>query len=344
MNKLRRLIDNEVHYLPNYKLLPDEVLIRKPINFISPLSKPTTINYSMKGFKFTMLNFQQLSQAIHDYIVTQNDAGADYTVEDNQAKVIVLNSNFHNVAISGFESYVKHESDKVRKTTRSVQGNGTSFNSAVELIVLTKIPGRVIRAYKTKCFPQTGLIQIPGVLCLDLSDGRLVVNAIINMVNQIYDTQILFTDNITEQIDLMNFKFHICTTTPRMIPNMRKLSKLVLETAPAHGSIISTSRVEFECQFTFKIKFSDEKGVTVKFFNSGKINILGAKAVSDAEHIHEYITTLFDKHWDDLIAIVPNTDADEAKVRSHIADQERLEQVRLDAIYNILHKIVLSPQ
>lgn len=74
----------------------------------------------------------------------------------------------------------------LKSSTRKLQGDGTCFNSAVEPVVKIGHPGLdPDKIYCVKSFPTTGEIQVPGVLALDLGDGRAVLEAFAAFLNSL---------------------------------------------------------------------------------------------------------------------------------------------------------------
>lgn len=102
---------------------------------------------------------------------------------------ICINSNYGHYCKPGYESFIKSKTKKKNKSQnmaeRKAQGDASCFNTAIEPILTIEptppgvTPGKV---YKIKCFPPTGQIQIPGVLNLDFSDGRAIMEIMLDYI------------------------------------------------------------------------------------------------------------------------------------------------------------------
>jgi hypothetical protein len=139
-----------------------------------------------------------------------------------------VNSNFGHECWPGYEHLLKHPAPAapaarpVRGRPRKGQGDGTGFNSAVELILDLSAPGAAAfvaaltgmvgvggapaaapaaaaggasaaaaaapvreKLYKTKVFPSTGETQVPGVLDAAYRDGHAALELLAALLNEL---------------------------------------------------------------------------------------------------------------------------------------------------------------
>ena len=145
--------------------------------------------------------------------------------------IIAINSNFGHWCRPGYELFLKAK--KVKKNAdkdeieRASQGDGACFNSAVEPILtiqrleVGRLPSKV---YKIKFFPSTGRIQIPGIQQFDFSDGKAIMEVMLNYIKS----------ELTEKFctELKSFPVVRLKNPPIPKPKRKKLKKGAVEEEP----------------------------------------------------------------------------------------------------------------
>lgn len=245
--------------------------------------------------------------------------------------IVAVNSNFGHASKKNYEQYLKTgpktvKNPKKKKKERVGQGDMSSFHSAVEPIIeinhaMIK-PGKV---YKTKCFPTTGLVQIPGVTFQDLGDAVLVLNAFIEDL----DLMGIKDVKIAEQgPKMLNFRFAV------KMPNAK--AQLNLINLTAYLKLLDSNRIGrttdidpftekfhkwkfvrppcFICETEFghiksSAKFvTNGRGPRIEVFQRGKINILGDNSFESSREIYQFFVELFSLNWNMLVCFEPMTD------------------------------------
>lgn len=236
-----------------------------------------------------------------------------------RGNIVAINSNFGHKSLPGYEHRIKTPSvvvkpTDVKKKTRRRQGDGTCFNSAVELVVILphvrNIPAG--KTYIVKCFSTTGQVQIPGVLLPDFTDGIAVINEIIPFINEQLGTQAKVS---THSTSMLNYKYIIDldkfrrekSDNPELYKTTIRLQRLS-EIIGAHandpaGRFIITGITTggsldtiFSCQFK-----TPTRAIRLKLFQSGKVNILGSDSQESAIMIYLFMTNIFLTYWEQLI-------------------------------------------
>ncbi len=240
-----------------------------------------------------------------------------------------LNCNFGHTASPGWESYIKRPKEKKRDgrkvdvKKRKKQGDGTSFNSAIEPVVTIprcgfagtadEEPDKATKVYFIKCFPTTGITQVPGVLEDDARDGIEAIRVWADFLTANGRATPGTSVGIGRtDVFMRNFKFQLIRADGRIIVNRRALADLLRDTdlfAPyTVGQIkcaLESSHISFACV--------DETGevpktVKVKIFMRGRVNILGAKTRTHGETIYRGLTRMFSGRWADIIELEPLPD------------------------------------
>jgi hypothetical protein len=326
-------------FATDYKTLDDDALLEHPPG--GPLSPLTlfvcTYVATLSNLK---IDFRELTRRICEIEA------------DMPLPLVAFNSNFGHRCRPGYEEYLK--APKVpnlrvplRGRPRKVQGDGTSFNSAIEPILIINHPGvHSEKVYKVKCFPTTGATQVPGVICPDLSDGSVVLSVFVDYLNSLGigtpDAEgIPATIAVSEEgPKMINYKFRVIRSTPRMLIDLRALSiymdtlessrivwdpdigdPAIFEPTEAQSDLFRdwpslvpppfiiretkppTDDVKMSFRFTGKDRFP-----RVNVFQEGKINILGADTFMAAEKIYHYFEQLFAANWPALVCLQPRRD------------------------------------
>jgi hypothetical protein len=308
-------------YLLHHKILEDSVLLAMPAHgTLTPLTLFVCTYVAKLGNLHC--NFVDLTAQL---------------CERPHGVLVAINSNYGHACQPTYEHLVKAPKVALARKTplrghvRKVQGDGTCFNSAVEPILKISHPGiSDEKIYKLKCFPSTGETQIPGVICADLSDGRAVLHAFVEYLNELKVGDIdaatgerKVIEIVTEQPKMLNYKFRIIRSCPRLLINIRALADYmsVLERGhmmPAGWVLIDTPYPiretkpptdDVKVSFRFK---ADTRSPRINIFQEGKINILGAESIESAQRIYEFFVNLFETNWAALISLQPRKDAERA--------------------------------
>ena len=214
-----------------------------------------------------------------------------------------INSNFGWVCEPGYEYLLKKR--KKQATSRKLQGSGCCFNSAIEPVMpitadlISKYPLVTSqlnknKVYKIKCFTSTGVVQIPGVLLGDLSDGEMAINELIAYFRNIH-----FDIHIEERkIIIMNFNCRIIVPENSLIDFLALYHRLKVGTEDMSVTQIPPPYEESQIKAKFNHK---TKYATVKIFQTGKINILGCKSREFAIVIYAYLTNIIQTYTSEII-------------------------------------------
>ena len=145
----------------------------------------------------------------------------------------------------------------------------------------------------------------------------------------------LLIEIATEGPKMLNYKFRINRSSPRMLVNLVTLSTYLstLEAAPIGttpvalagmlaGNLPGQSPVYVQPPFPVretnpptddvKVSFrfrSGHRAPRVNVFQGGKINILGAESIECAARIYSFFQELFTANWNELICLQPRRDA-----------------------------------
>ena len=279
--------------------------------------------------------------------------------------LLAVNSNYGHACQPGHEALLKTPKPPAprqvptRGRARKVQGDGLCFNSAVEPIISIALEGIAPdKVYKVKCFPSTGETQVPGVILPDLSDGHAVLEAFVAYLNElgvnvpvpgalpvlgapgalpaleqlapIHPPVVI----LREQPKMLNYKFRVVRSCPRLLVNLRALTSFMrqLETAKAIENVPLTPRQAAllaawpgaplppflvretkpptdDVKVTFRFRGAN-RAPRINIFQEGKINILGADSAESAEQIYAFFERLFSSHWADFTCLQPRRDVD----------------------------------
>lgn len=205
-------------FLPNHKKLSDNELSQLPEN---PLTECRMFTATMEA-KLSNLNID-----IRDAIKKLKPQGS----------VVAINCNFGHVALPGWESSLKtkpktQKKKKDGKKKRKLQGDGTSFNSALEPVVnyTGDAYDKANKQYFLKCFTTTGQTQVPGTVKPDLSDGKKVLELWVNFLNR---SKFGVRDEkknskkiriLWARPNMINYKFRVKRNTPRALVNLSALA------------------------------------------------------------------------------------------------------------------------
>jgi hypothetical protein len=320
-------------FVPGYKTATDAALLTPPPD---PFTPPTLFVCTYEA------RLSNLRMAVAELTrrLCQNPHGC----------LIAVNSNYGHAAQPGCERYVKvpkappERRVPARGRARKVQGDGTCFNSAVEPIIRINHPGvGDDKVYMVKCFPTTGETQVPGVICPDLSDGSAVLRAVVDYLNEAGagvpgpDGERLPVAVVAEGPNMLNYKFRLRRSCPRILVNLRALSAYLrlLEVArlaePAQKDGLSPEQaalfagwpaavlppflvretkppiddVKVSCRF-----HCDRRMPRVNVFQEGKVNILGARSIESAQAIFDFFQRLFLAAWPLLVCLQPRRDSE----------------------------------
>jgi hypothetical protein len=237
---------------------------------------------------------------------------------------------------------------------RRVQGDGTCFNSAVEPTLAIDHPAiSADKTYKCKCFSTTGEVQVPGVISPDLSDGHAVVKALVDYLNELNvgDVELpgeapageprrLKITVISEQPKMLNDKFSVNCSSPRLLINLHalaaymqklELAKVVEGMALTDGLVESfagwpaiilppypvreTKAPTDDVKVSFRFHGAN-RAPRINIFQKGKINILGADSTESSQRIYDFFVQLFTGNWARLVCLQPRRDIERQVART----------------------------
>jgi hypothetical protein len=248
-------------YDMNYKIASDEQLRLKPDKVMTAMSMFTcTVATYLLNCKIPFVQFMT-----EEFPKMQPTAGC---------KVLAINSNLGHCAQPDGEGYIKEPEEvavtnggavavaaalnkalvRVRKA-RTPQGDGTSFNSALEPVMTISVGNKFMtdsgerdlpegKVYFLKFFPATGHTQVAGVLYEDKCDAQAAIQAWVDFLNErgvgvrppaavAPDAAVMPTaavpapaialkkENIA--ITMINYKFCIIMHSPRNIVDIQTL-------------------------------------------------------------------------------------------------------------------------
>lgn len=244
--------------------------------------------------------------------------------------VKAVNSNYGGTSQPGYEHYIKAGAKEMPlppagHKNRQPEGQGGSFNSALEPVMKPSPEseigqrlaeaGQQDRVYKVKFFPTTGSMQVSGVVLPDLSDGKWVIHALIQFLN---DSNLLGGAASLESAireELVNFKFTLRQRTVRQVINFRGLHTF-LTTDPAAGGlpaplILATLKPPSDgAKASFSCRFGCKTPRVNLFLISGKINFLGFPSYDFAREMYQFLSDQFLANWDKFVALQPLKDGD----------------------------------
>ena len=270
-----------------------------------------------------------------------------FLMENMEGCIVAINSNYGHAAQPGYSDLIKTPKkivveDKLimKSRPRKMQGDGTCFNSAIEPII--KINHHNVnceKLYKVKCFPTTGETQIPGVICNDLSDGRAALDAFVAILNKlnvgdIVDGEQKIITVVSQQPKMLNFKFSINRTSPRILVNYENFGNFITllenyKICSESPEIPITAGNKFDNYMTIippflirevtlpvldrKISFKFKCGnrtPRINIFQGGKVNILGADSFDAAQKIYQFFQNTFYNNWNLFICLQPRKDSE----------------------------------
>jgi hypothetical protein len=300
--------------------------------------------------------------------------------------LVAVNSNFGHACRPGYEHLLKTPKPPPPERRmparparlgrpRRVQGDGTCFNSAVEPTLAIDHPAiSADKTYKCKCFSTTGEVQVPGVISPDLSDGRAVVKALVDYLNELNvgdveapageapageapageapageapageapagEPRRLKITVINEQPKMLNDKFSVNCSSPRLLINLHALAAYMqkLELAKAvEGMDLTDELVESfagwpsiilppypvretkaptdDVKVSFRFHGAN-RAPRINIFQKGKINILGADSTESSQRIYDFFVQLFTGNWARLVCLQPRRDIERQVART----------------------------
>ncbi|VVB71253.1 Uncharacterised protein [uncultured archaeon] len=223
--------------------------------------------------------------------------------------ILAINSNYGSLAQDGYSKLCK--SKRKRKNMRKLQGNGTSFNSALEVCVRinSSINPSIIKEkniYKMKCFPSSGKAQITGVLLENYDDANAVISEFVDFLKlNGYDN----IEALNKCPNMLNYKTTVNLRENEVI-DLMKLYKLILKIHDKKPRLVKEVKPPFELlvvSFGVVVRHPTthvKKTVRVKIFQKGKINVLGCVCKEHAEKVKRILVQTFTDHWKSLVFTV----------------------------------------
>ena len=219
--------------------------------------------------------------------------------------IVTINSNFSHKALEGYEKYItKPKSEKIgvkKIILKKVIGDGSTFNSTIEFILLFNDSAKLLRYY-----PRSGQVQIIGCRY----EQELVdkfIKYLQNSGNEIFSTVKIESG---PQSLLQNFKFEILKGDNHYI-NIKNLASCLENEKELRNAL------PFDLQYIKLSKSDIHNKIAIVFINkirvhiwmkSGKVNILGSTTELSASLIYNFIQDIFITRYDDFICDIPKKD------------------------------------
>ena len=263
---------------------------------------------------------------------------------DSNKNIYALHCNYghkiNSFIVNGSDETLKNvvnkkKSNKNKKKTRKPVGDGTCFNTCIEIYIKIDHPGLPAdKFYKMKCSSTTGEIQIPGGRDESKEDCRKVVNLFLDHLKK-YNICINTAMITNDKVSMKNYKTRInieqgldlCTNKFSKYfydieyNNLDTLEGVYIKPPFA----IKESKNPDECSKTsFKFQYGDGKkeSFRVEIFNNekkikvGRINFKGTKVHLDEDGIdvaikaYNYIGDVIRENWSYFIIKQPTITAD----------------------------------
>jgi hypothetical protein len=281
----------------------------------------------LDDLKMTIYSYQaQVSGLIVDFLKLY------YMLEptiDETEEIIALHCNFaHRINSRLDEEWaerVSKDKPSSKKKTRKPVGDGTCFNTCLEIYIKINHPEiDEDKFYKMKCSSTTGQIQIPGGRLESREDCRAVVNVFLNHLKKhnICDPT---AEIVSEKISMKNFKSRI-NIQPGLDLCTHKLSRYFYnieheEMIDPEAKLVEPpfrireTKNPDECPRTsFKIQFGPHQkkdSFRVEIFNNekkidvGRINFKGTKGDEYAHQAYQYLEKVIRENWTYFITKQP---------------------------------------
>jgi hypothetical protein len=143
--------------------------------------------------------------------------------------IVAMHSNYFHHVLPGYAEQEKKKKKTVeyptslKQKTRKKQGDGTCFGSAIEPAVLHPVDGGI---YRMRYFPSSGVIQVTGVHKEDLSDGKIVIELLVQFISELIGKQVSIVNGFVPV--MMNYKFKLLLPSPRVIINLVEFGNYML--------------------------------------------------------------------------------------------------------------------
>ena len=148
------------------------------------------------------------------------------------------------------------------------------------------------------------MTQIPGGIEPDFSDGYKVLDVFVDYLNGLNISEEKIEIEYTEHI-MLNYKFKINIENSRLFVNLMVLYNILSTVDYAPFPIRELKSPVSDNKTALYMKIDDRKKLRVNMFQSGKINILGARSMESCELIYEFYIKLFTDNWEKLIKLKP---------------------------------------
>lgn len=324
-------------YLPGHAKASDETLAAAPDAPFTPLVMFVAM------FEANLTNMRTRPENL---IQLLEPAGAVHAICSNFGHKIKAGSEEGAVFV---QAKMDKKQDKLKKATtgrpRLLQGDGTCFSSALEPLVVVDLDEGAGHKYYPKCFPSTGRTQVPGTLRPDLSDGKVVLDAWVDFLNEAKAGRDANGEPAPIAVEwyranLYNFKTKVRRNSPRILVDLRKVAAYLkalaeheLVAAEDDAELLAAARAGLppgtalvlppvcvqdvkspneNAKLSFGMSFA-ERIVRVNIFPKGKVNILGADSYHAGELVYEFLVEAFSKNWKRFVRLQPRKDAEVAE-------------------------------
>lgn len=158
------------------------------------------------------------------------------------------------------------------------------------------------RRYNARCFPKTGETTTTGVTEEDFSDGRIVIEILMNFLQALLSLQLV---KVTEHVVLINHNFRILRPCPRSVINAKGIYEVL-----KNNELFSFTKGNIaDNMSTFKIMIDGRFCVSIKIHLEGKVAI-SSKNLDHARYAYQLLKDIFNVNWDRCMAMSPRTYTD----------------------------------
>lgn len=233
--------------------------------------------------------------------------------------ILAINSNNGCMSAPNFEYLrkdLKNTDTSTKKNGRKKIGDGFCMGSALEISICIPYTYKEMygdrfnynKIYETKCFPQTGKLQINGVTDLEYMDGIIVAYHLVMFLKSRFGSGITSLPS-ERYVSMSNYRSIILGMEGKSI-NMNNLIKIALAHTALYkiksAALAETRSPRLTMQFINKRK---PKGhVSVGIFRSGKINFLGVGQIEDCYEIIGILKEILNEYKNKIIINIPTPD------------------------------------
>jgi len=270
--------------------------------------------------------------------------------------VVAIFSNQGMATLPGYEFV---QEDKLRKKearrnrrkkkNREVSGRSREpcFSWSVDMPVEIEVNGKKVMRF-AKYFPkEIGCLQVPGVLCKDLSDGRRVIDAIVSLLAEQTGKPVEIHE--PTHVIMRNFNFATPTDKDRVEIDLRSFVEKMEADPRRPFEFYEMSLKPFPNDVTFRYrpkiqrrrkktkKFTDPR---IQIYQSGKINFKGFYSEEEAVELYEFMNAVLLEGWFDLMVVTPRPRARAtARTLKHKKIEDLADQMVSDVTVDLISRL-----